>query len=129
MPTLKGKQRMSAEDYPILFEDANGQPWRRKRISRTGLQAIQAKERELDKLYDERHAVKTDETTDDDDAGTENVSQNKLFDVRLAAIYEFCASVDGSSVDLDNLDTGEAQHLFQGFWRNVWGLDPKGNLL
>lgn len=127
---------MSTEQFSILFEDAAGKQWRRGKVTRGVLRIIEANEKELQEAYTAREQAaakkQTPEQTEGDTEATAESPESvgsRLLDVRLASIIEYCADVDGKPLVLDEVDLGEAQHLFQGFWRSVWGLDPKGNLL
>lgn len=117
---------------PISFEDAIGRKWTRAKIGRTLLQEIQSAEDALEKEFD----LKIQETQEATEAAETKesavnylVTQNKLFDVRLKVIDGLYGNESGQPLSVDDLDVSEAQHIYQGFWRSVWGLDPKGNLL
>jgi hypothetical protein len=105
-------------DLPIKFVDAHGGSWTRARVSRNRLNEIQAREKELEAQFD---AVTPTE-------GEDSV-RNKLFDVRLKCLEGLVGDQEGTPLNLEDIDVSEAQHVYQAFWRNVWGLDPLGNLL
>src|SRR5690606_2908395 len=101
----KGRKVLTV-DYTIEFEDVSGKKWRRAVVNRRTLEEIQAHEAELQKEYE---------------ALGEDTKKFQLFEVRLAAIKDFCGDQNGAAIDLDEIDMSDGQRLYSGFWRSVWG--------
>ena len=112
-------------DYPISFEDVTGRKWLRARVGKSTLEEIQKHEIALQEQYDAEEA-RIDALPEEERKTAPRKYQ--LIEVRLTAIKDYCAFEDGTPVDFDVLDMGEGQHLYTGFWRSIWGLDPLGNL-